>query len=46
MSMLPRRIGWAFALAGVFSLLINSLMLGPSLYMLQFMTVSCRGKTS
>ena len=35
MSMLPRRIGWAFALAGVFSLLINSLMLGPSLYMLQ-----------
>ena len=35
MNMLPRRIVWAFALAGVFSLLINSLMLGPSLYMLQ-----------
>ena len=35
MSMLPRRMGWSFALAGVFSLLINSLMLGPSLYMLQ-----------
>lgn len=35
MSMLPRRMGWSFALAGVFSLLINTLMLGPSLYMLQ-----------
>lgn len=35
MSLLPRRIGWGFVLAGVFSLLINGLMLAPSLYMLQ-----------
>lgn len=35
MSILPRRIWLAFASAGLFSLLINSLMLGPSLYMLQ-----------
>jgi ATP-binding cassette subfamily C exporter for protease/lipase len=35
MSGLPRRIGWGFAGVGLFSLLINALMLGPSLYMLQ-----------
>jgi len=35
MSGLPRRIGWGFAGVGLLSPLINALMLGPSLYMLQ-----------
>jgi len=35
MNVVPARIWRAFATAGLFSLLINTLMLAPSLYMLQ-----------